>query len=499
MFKSVKELVVVGGGTSAWFTAAFIARNCDIKVTLIDKEVGDSVGVGEGTLLNFDKFLKRCGFRTDEWFDEIDATYKSGIFFPNWGKDDNLVWHPFYLNREYWEHKTSVYEAWTHHQNKYDFAELGAFFNITQNNKVDTQNLNYYAMHVDAGKLVTFLQNKLKDHIKIIKSEVTDVHRDDDDFVTSVTLKDGQNIKADLFVDCTGFKQLLQRDPQKVTLEGRLFCDTAVAGHVPYANVEAERHPHVISEAVDHGWIWNIPVQTRIGSGLVFNRSVTSIDEAKDYFCNYWDNRITPDKLKVIDWTPYYLKNMWDKNVVAIGLSGGFIEPLESTGIAMITKGIYELTNYIRQNFFVSADVDMFNSIMVANYEDTINFINMHYRHTDFDTPFWNFVKDTYVPSETLLWYEDLFRQGEKLPADSKGFIFGGASWLCWMCQTAKEIGPNKYVTPEVAKTVLDTWKGEMDIAKQKAECISHTEAIVNYAVHLDMIYDPNTYTGDTT
>lgn len=489
MFKEVKDVVIVGGGTSAWFAAAFLARNLDVNVTLVDKEVGSPVGVGEGTLLHFDKFLKRCGFPTDAWFDEIDSTFKSGILFPNFGKKDNLVWHPFYLNKEYQEHDSSVYEAWTHHQDR-GFQELGAFFNLSINNDVDTENLNYYASHVDASKLVQWIQKTIKEHITIIKSEMVNVNRDENDYVTSIDLQNGTNVKGDLFVDCTGFKQLLQNNPDRVDLTGRLFCDTAIAAHVPYENIEVERHPYVISEAVDHGWVWNIPVQTRIGSGLVFNRSITDPEEAKKYFCEYWDNRITPEDCKLIDWTPYYNKNPWDKNVVGIGLSGGFIEPLESTGIATITAGIYDLAARIRQNFFVEADVNLYNAYMTAVYEDTIDFINMHYAYTDFDTPFWNFVKESHIMSDTHKWYKRLIQNGDKLPNDGKGFFFGGANWLCWLLQIEKEIGKSKQIDSDRALEIINHWQAQMDESATKGGTVTHQEAIENYALYLNMSMD---------
>lgn len=488
MFKEVNKVVIVGGGTSAWFTAAFLARNLDVHVTLIDKEVGASVGVGEGTLLFFNDFLKRCGLPIDQWFDEIDSTFKSGILFPGWGNTkDNMVWHPFYLNKEYPEHDSSVYEAWTHHQD-HDFHDLSALWKVSIENKVDTQNLNNsYASHVDASKLVQWLQENLKDFVTIIKSEVVNVNRDSDEYIESLDLKDGQKIVGDLFIDCTGFKQLLQDRPDRVNLDGRLFCDTAVAGHVPYKDVELERQPYVVSEAVDHGWIWNIPVQTRIGSGLVFNRSVTDPEEAKRYFCEYWDNRISPENLKVIDWTPYYNKNPWDKNVVAIGLSGGFIEPLESTGLATITTAIYTLAQRIRQKYFTEHDSNMYNGIMIATYEDTIDFINMHYAYTDFDTPFWNYVKENHVMSETHKWYKDLIERGERLPNDGKGHFFGGANWLCWLLQIESNIAPTKNISSETAKLIVDAWQEYMNGSLEKLETVPHSEAIDNYALYLDM------------
>ena len=486
MFKEVKDIVIVGGGTSAWLSAAFLSRNIDyVNITLIDKEVGAPVGVGEGTLLNFDKFLKYCGFNTEDWFDEIDATFKSSIMFPNWGGQDSIIWHPFYLNQEYPEFDSSVYEAWTHHQDR-DLHELLPYWSLSVKNNVDTQNLDFYAYHVDCSKLVQWLQKKLEDKITIIKSEVVEIKKNEDDYIESVTLKNGKTVHGDLFVDCTGFKQLLQTKPERVDLTGRLFCDTAVAGHVPYQNIESELNPYVISEAVDHGWIWNIPVQSRIGSGLVFNRNITDIETAKQYFCDYWDNRVTPDNLKVIDWTPYYNKNMWDKNVVAVGLSGGFIEPLESTGVATITLAIYELANRIRPGYFDTIDAEVFNALMSAVYEDAIDFINMHYAQTYFDTSFWNFVKETRIDSPTYLRFKKILESGERFNNHGKGHIFGAANWWCWLLQQEENISPQKNITSETADLILKDWKKQMDLSVEKPETVSHISAIKNYMLYLN-------------
>jgi tryptophan halogenase len=479
LFREVKKVVIVGGGTSAWFTAAHMIKEVkNIEITLVDKEVGAPVGVGEGTLLYFDKFLKTCGFQTEEWFNDIDATYKAGILFPNWSKPKDLVWHPFFLN---WENEnSSVYEAWTHHQDT-DFHDISAFFNTSVRHLIEPSHLEKYAFHVDASKLVIWLQERIKDDIKIIKSEMVNINRDEQGYIKSIDLKDGQNVEGDLFVDCTGFKQLLQNEPERVNLLGRLFCDTAVAGHVPYENMSLERHPYVISEAVDHGWIWKIPVQTRIGSGLVFNRSITDPEEAKRYFCEHWGNRIKPEDLKVIDWTPYYLKNPWNKNVVAIGLSGGFIEPLESTGLGTIISGIFGLTTRIKAGYYIDQDREIFNSLMCAIYEDCADFINMHYAYHDPDTPFWKWVKDTIQDSDLHKWYKKHLKDGDAMRNDGKQFFFGGANWYCWLIQIASEITPTKTITKEEASEILNEWKNIV----HNTTTVTHDEAIKNYMVYL--------------
>lgn len=441
----VNKVAIVGGGTSAWLTAAMLSHTIPhLEITIIDKEVGSPVGVGEGTLLSFDNIMKRCGFEIEDWFFELDATYKSGILFPGWGKDKEAVWHPF-LFEEFGFFKTSVLNAWSKNQD-YDFKEYGlSLYDVSVNHdKVDRTVPTAYAFHIDASKLVQYIQRKLEARFQVysIKSEVVDVIRDKNNNISQLTLKNGEQITADLFVDCTGFKGLLNFQPERVTLEGRLFCDTAIAAHVPYQDRDKELHPYVISEQVEHGWVWNIPVQSRIGSGLVFNRTQTSIEEAKDFFCEYWDHRISKENLKVIDWTPYYNNNIWHENVVAIGLSAGFIEPLESTGIALIIAGVEQLTFALEARFYTEDHVKYYNLLMKNFFEDAIDFVSMHYSKPERDEPFWKWVKETFVKSPRQEFYEaEIQKTDRKLPIKGTGYMFCGSNWVCWLIQMGHPIG----------------------------------------------------------
>ena len=237
--------------------------------------------------------------------------------------------------------------------------------------------------------------------------------------------------------------------------------------------MELERKPYVTSEAVDLGWIWNIPTQSRIGSGLVFNRDVTDTDRAKQYFCDYWDHRIKLDQTKVLRWDPFYIKNPWQGNVVSIGLSAGFIEPLESTGLGLTMNAIKELSIVLKAGFYTQKDQELFNTVHQCIYEDSIDFINMHYTHTEFDTPFWNFVKQTNIGSERLKYFEENIASGNAFHIDGRGFMFGGANWLCWMLQTYNDIPARKTVDPSQARRILDDW-----VDKQNQPCMSLDDAI---------------------
>jgi len=474
---TVTKVVIVGGGTSAWLTAAMLShRKPHYEIVVVDKEIGASVGVGEGTILGFANNMHHCGFNIEDWFFEIDATYKSGILFPGWTTDRSDVWHPFFYS-QYPGMPLSSFDLWSHYQELDIKTNVLKLYNISVNfNKIDKDNLLHYAYHVNCGKLVSFIQEKIVNVRKVtsIKSEVIDVHRTNNN-ITNLILKDGQEITADLFVDCTGFKGMLNEMPDRVTLENRLWCDTAIAGPVQYIDKDKEMHPYVVNEVVDHGWLWKIPIQSRIGSGLVFNRSITSVDEATEYFCKYWGDRISKENLKVIDWTPFYNRNMWHGNVVSIGLSAGFIEPLESTGIALITKGIYEMLDRLEQDYYTDQDIDLFNSRLIVSFEESIDFVSMHYMVADKNTPFWNWVKDTRFKSDAQKIYEDKLANSYLLPFEGRGSIFAGYNWFCILIQLGYTVG-KKNVSPLnnlQIKQLLSLHKNE---ELNKTNSVLHTE-----------------------
>ncbi len=486
----VDSVIIVGGGTSAWLTAAMLSHNIPhLQITVVDKEVGTPVGVGEGTLLSFDNIMKKCGFRVEQWFFEIDATYKSGILFPGWGPNMSDVWHPF-MFEEFGMYNTTLLNCWTKNQDL-DIKEYGlGLFDVSVNHdKVDPSAGVGYAFHVDASKLVAFIQKELefRPQVSVIRSEVVTINRRSDNHVSELVLKNGQVVSADLYVDCTGFKGLLNHNPDRVDLTGRLWCDTAIAGHVPYADKDEEMHPYVISEQVEHGWVWNIPVQSRIGSGLVFNRSCTDIEEAKEFFCKYWDNRITPDKVKVIDWTPYYNRNPWHENVVAIGLSGGFIEPLESTGIALIIAGVEQLNFALEARFYTSQHIDYYNILMANFFEDAIDFVSMHYVNPTRQGKIWDKVRSTFKKSPRMEFYEnEITKTDRKLPIKGTGYMFCGSNWMCWLLQLGYPVSPvNDMVPADISRQLILNHYETVE-SKRHLRSPTHIEYIESLRKHIN-------------
>jgi len=446
--KKIKKIIIVGGGTAAWFTAAYFSYKMPhVSISIIDKEDGKPIGVGEATILNFVYFMQHCGFNLEDWFPNTDATIKTGILFPGWKRKDNVVWHPFFK----YSTETVIggilqnHDAWSVLQDKYDFKKcaLDHYTASVEHNKYDPGGA--YAYHIDASKIVEYIKNKIGYRINQVYGDIYRIKRDKSGNITHIQPKNCAWVTADLFIDCTGMKSVLN-DSETTSLYGRLFCDTAIAGHIPYADKRTEQRPYVISEAIDCGWVWNIPVRTRIGSGLVFNRSITDPEVAKDRFCEYWGGRADRDRLKVIDWTPYIRNKMWNKNVVSIGLSSGFIEPLESSSIGLIIEGIVQLHERIKDYTYTEDDSRIFNDVMHQFFNECVDFVGMHYADTERDEPFWQYVKQNFRPSEKMLSYIDRLADPDMpMPLHEKNNnFFNGISWGTWLIQLGYPVVPRK-------------------------------------------------------
>lgn len=446
------KITIVGGGTAGWMTAAYLVanRHPTDSITVIDKEVGTPIGVGEATILDFEPFMRKCGFRLEEWFPKVDATFKSGILFKNWNKQGNDIWHPF-------RHITpnnycTQWDIWSLDQSKPFQTHALPMLKVSEAKKVDLTNIQYYSYHVDCSKLVIFLQDRVKDSIEIIRSGVKTVYKNENG-IDKLLLEDGTLHESDIFVDCTGFASVLKTQ-DRVDISDRLFCNTAIASHVQYEDKETEMLPYAVSESVEHGWIWKIPVQSRLGSGMVFNRNVTDIDTAKDFFVNYWNGRVDKNKLKVIDWTPYYIKNFWEGNVVSIGLSGGFVEPLESTGLSIMRIGIEHLAKIVKQGYISEFNKNIYNATMINIYEDVVDFVNVHYSNSEVAGDFWDFVRKNYKKTLAAEYYEnELVTEHKNFINHSTptldGKIFHAPNWFLWLIQLGYDISPyrsNPYV-----------------------------------------------------
>ena len=481
----IKTVVIVGGGTSGWLTALAVTHRIpNVGVILIDKEESTAVGVGEATLLGFDKFLNEyCGLNPQEWMPAVDAIPKAGILFPDWVEEGNSIWHPFYFPMA--DDKVPLWDAVSHTDE--DIKGLLPLYDLSLDNKVDVADMKSYAWHIDCSKLVQYIQDHLKNTsiLRHVQSSVVGKRVDAFNNIQSLVLADGSVVNGDIFFDCTGFKSILKEERDRVDLQGRLFVNTAVAGHVPYleegdckckGGTNSEKHPYVECPAVSDGWIWKIPLQTRIGSGMLFNRDITDVEDAKDAFVAYWDGRVDRDSLKIIDWTPYYDRDIWQNNVISIGLSAGFIEPLESTGVALITEGISKAVEIIKGRSFDSFDQDLYNSYMISLFETCADFVSSHYAISKKESDFWDYVRKNYTPSQ----YESVILSNinsvEPSITDGKPSIFGGSNWLYWLLQMGYPTQRKTYLAESAADYFVQRYKSYKQSLESGRSAISLPE-----------------------
>jgi len=457
-FKKVQNITIVGGGTAGWLTACYFARRISVHqcapsmpygdtldITIIDKEIPNPIGVGEATILQFANFMENMGFKRDYWMPELKAIYKGGILFSGWtdGASDDNVWHPFGFTditynkiAEECYKVAPLWDVWSKYRDKFDLIQTLACYHSAMSNKVEEEKLTCYADHIDASQLPIFCKKETKDKVNHIESDVVDVVWDGDD-IDHLVLKDGREIKSDLFVDCTGFAKLLSKDKKHdVDLSDRLFTNTAVAGRIEYKDKDTEMHPYTHACAVDTGWVWITPITTRMGSGHVFNRDITPIEEAKDIFCNFWEGRISKDELKVLKWDPVMSHDPWKGNVVSIGLSSGFIEPLESTGIALICRGIEFLEECIKGGCWEEDERMGFNSRMRGHYNNAVDIVNLHYAYSQRDSSFWRYVREKHTKSDLQILFEEDMADPDRVTRQTvKNGIFGGHNFAVLAAQ----------------------------------------------------------------
>lgn len=481
----VINIVIVGGGSSAWLTAAYLTTK-NFKVTVVDKEISQPVGVGEATILGFGQFMHDCGFEFNDWFINCDATFKAGIYYPNWVDEGNKFWHPFYLSPNI-DSNIKQHDAWSHFQDLEFYRHGLSLYDISVNyNKIDTSLMDSYAFHIDAGKLVSYIQDRIKERCNFIQSEVIDIVKNDNS-INCLKLKSGEIIYGDLFIDCTGFKSLINEDNNFENIYGRLFCNTAIASRIEYINKENEMHPYTKAEAVEHGWIWTTPIATRIGSGLVFDKNITSIEDAKTYFCNYWNNRVNPEECRVLDWTPRYTKTPWKNNVVSIGLSAGFIEPLESTGLALIISQATLLAKHISDNIYSDISIDIFNKQFTDNFENSLDFVSLHYSKTNKVGKFWESVRNNYTKSNYIKLKEELVKNIGPLSSTNKkdSHIFSGANWTTWFALMKYEILAAKNVNTIDAKNAIEKYFNAVE-SYRHTWSVLHNQEVERIRVYAD-------------
>ena len=415
MSKAVRHIVIVGGGSAGWLTAGVIAAehraapDSPLKITLIESPDVKTIGVGEGTWPSMRDTLRHMGVSETDFIRECDASFKQGSKFVGWvsGAGDDYYYHPFVLPQGYTQ--ANLVAGWQARDTATRFADLVSFQpHLCEQGKAPKQPATpefaavaNYAYHLDAGKFGEFLKahcvqkfgvEHVLDHVRGIASA------DDGDILALETEASG-NLEGDLFIDCTGFAALLIGEHYGIPLVSRkhqLFNDSALAVQVPYASADDPIASQTTGTATSCGWVWDIGLPTRRGIGLVYSSAHASDAQAEAELERYVEattgNRAAQNlEPRTISFEPGHREVFWYKNCVAVGISAGFIEPLEASALALIEFSAAMIRDEMPENRTVMDIVaTRFNETFRYRWDRVVDFLKLHYvlSHRD-DTDYW--------------------------------------------------------------------------------------------------------------
>jgi tryptophan halogenase len=432
---TVRKVVIAGGGTAGWVAAAALSRQLGslLDITLVESEEIGTVGVGESTVPPMRTFHKLLRIDEQEFMRATAATFKLGILFENWAQIGDRYIHPFGRHgKDTW--LGEFHHFWLRSRELGSTAELGEYcleWLAAKNGRFATSprsEINF-AYHIDAALYAKFLRGMSERHgVKRVEGKIRSVQvNGESGFIESLTLHSGEVLPGDLFIDCTGFRGLLIEQTLHTGFEDWghwLPCDTAVA-----VQTETIEPPMPYTSAIAHqaGWRWKIPLQHRVGNGIVFCSRYLSEDEAKEKLLR--DAGGKPVR------QPWLLKirtgrrrKAWNKNCVALGLASGFVEPLESTSIHMIMMGATRLMQLFPFSGMKQSLIDRFNDESRAEIESIRDFIVLHYNTTTRDdSGFWRYCRNMEIP-ESLRLRIQLFKEAAHA-YQTEGELFRVDSW----------------------------------------------------------------------
>jgi tryptophan halogenase len=442
---AIRRIVIVGGGTAGWMTAAALARFLGAsgrRIVLVESEAIGTVGVGEGTIPPILEFNLQLGLDEAEFVRETHATYKLGIEFVDWTKPGERYFHQFgQIGRPL--DGVPFHQTWLCNRADPSVGPLADYsmsavaaarhrFGHPSADPADPLSQIAYAFHFDASAYGQFLRRYAEARgAERIEGRVVGVEQDGESgHVTALRLDDERTVRGDLFIDCSGFRSLLLGDTLGVRLEDWshwLPCDRAVT--VSSAR-SAPLLPYTRTTAHPAGWQWRIPLQHRTGNGHVYCSAAMADDDAQRLLLETLDSEplAEPRQLK---FKPGRRVKAWEANVVAIGLSSGFLEPLESTSIHLIQHGIQKLLSLFPSKEINPVERDEYNRHMVASYEPVRDFIILHYHANNRAEPFWQSLREMTLPDslrhKIALFAEQgrVFRYNEEL--------FDVPSWVAVM------------------------------------------------------------------
>ena len=486
---TARNILIVGGGTAGWLTACYLARvlgqnpaTCP-QITVIESPDIGIIGVGEGTFPTIRTTLQTLGIDEANFLRESTATYKQGIKFVDWEKTPQNGEHEHYLHpfdAPYFVDGAGLLPYWllSDPATRPSFAEAVTF----QKRVADAQRapkrtyeghfsgpLNF-AYHFDAVKFAHLLAERGAELGVIhLKGNVTDVTLAADGGIDTVASSEHGVLKADLYIDCSGFASILLGKAMGVpfkSVDKYLLTDRAMTCQVPYDAPRAPINSYTVSAAHEAGWTWDIGLKDRRGIGYVYSSKHSSDERAEQVLRAYIGDKGKDLPTRLIKFDAGYRETHWIKNCIGVGLSAGFFEPLEATGIMMIEVAAGMIAEFFPHDGPIDASAPLFNNLMRQRYEKIVNFIKLHYCISKRDEPFWRDNADPKtIPDELRAMLEmwkhrppsrfDFLTDVETFAYFSYQYILYGMGY-----HTDIEAARGSYPNTEAAQKIFDRIKG---------------------------------------
>lgn len=423
---AIRNVLIVGGGTAGWMTAAILrrsTRHLGTRISLVEQPNIDTIGVGEATIPSLVQFVRAMDFDEAAFLRAVSGTYKLGIRFTDWIEPGHEYWHPFgpcggQING------LDLFHFWSQRRG-FDgvaptYADYSLQVALAQQERAPGPfsgaspviETGGYGYHLDAAKFAAFLRDEATgDGVEHIFGEVQSVTRRDDGGIASVDLVGDRTIAADLYVDCTASSVLIEKslgDPW-IDWSNLLLCDSTVAMPLPRTSRFA---PYTHSTALDAGWMWQIPLSSRSGHGYVYSSAHTTEDQAAATLIDRADLK----RARAAD--PRLLKNrvgrrqdFWQHNCVSIGPAAGFVEPLEATSLHLIQRGAEALVEFFPDQRFDPSLPRAYNATMASQFEEVRDFIILHYSLSRREGAFWQDARSVPLPAslqDKLALYDEI-------------------------------------------------------------------------------------------
>ena len=446
----MKNIVILGGGTAGWMTANLLQkkwRQRGIQISVVESPDIGIIGVGEGSTPLLKEFFDSLEISESEWMPQCNATYKNGISFNDWSTVPGYesYFHPFPCSLDfatfgflykYTELRRKGADVLAH-PNRFS---LMAGLTERKLAPLPAENFPFhfqYGYHFDSVLIGKFLREKAKESgVSHIEATVEKVEQESDGSVKSLLLNTGQILSGDFFVDCSGFASILLQKTLKVpfvSFSENLFNDSAVA--IP-TDIETEIPAETLSTALSNGWAWKIPLTNRFGNGYVFSSKYCSPDEAETELRSHLNILESDVEARHLKMKVGRVQETWAKNCVAVGLSQGFIEPLEATALQFVYSTIEQFSQALEEGNFSGKNRDEFNARMNANFEGVRDYIVLHYKtNSRSDSQYWIDNRENQKISDNLramieCWYAIEDTQ-EALTRLNIGSYYSQRSWTC--------------------------------------------------------------------